>query len=334
MNENQLQDPRPAATSPAPARVPWGPVALYLVLAFALAWLAMLPAWLGGGLESPLFTPLLAVMQLAPTIAALVVVFFVLRPKRRARYLGLVPFRPVGRKIAVILLWPVAALALVFGAFFLSIAFGWVTPDWSLSTLRAMLPENYPPEAYVAVAFAMTPITVAIATASSFGEELGWRGFLTTALAPLGFWRSAIIIGVVWGLWHAPMILLGFNFARPNLEGLAWMCGFTLFFGVLLQWSRYWTRNVWPAAVGHGALNAITQLSLFWIPQGADSATSTIMGAPGWIVMGAAILILIATGLLGRKNLRLPDTQIVAPARVPDPAPVPAAEPPTATTPR
>ncbi|WP_151734425.1 CPBP family intramembrane glutamic endopeptidase ['Paenibacillus yunnanensis' Narsing Rao et al. 2020] len=41
------------------------------------------------------------------------------------------------------------------------------------------------------------------------GEELGWRGFvlneLQKKLSPL---KSAVVVGLVWGLWHAPLWLM------------------------------------------------------------------------------------------------------------------------------
>ena len=287
-----------------PKRVPWGAVALYTVLACGLAWAATLPLWLGDGLESPFFTVSLLGMMYTPTIAALVCVFFVVRPSHKARYLGLIPFRPIGKKIALFLLWPVIWLALGFAAFFVAAALGWVEPDWAMTSFAALIPAGVSVEQGLIISFATLPITIIIATMSAFGEELGWRGFLTTALAPLGFWRSALISGVIWGVWHAPIILLGYNFMRPNLEGLAWMCGFTLFVGVLLQWSRYWTRNVWPAAAGHGALNAVTTMTFIWMPKEPDPAVATLLGAPGWIVMGAAILVLFGIGILGRGSAK------------------------------
>ncbi|MGK9220544.1 MULTISPECIES: CPBP family intramembrane glutamic endopeptidase [unclassified Microbacterium] len=292
-----------AESMPETTRVPWGAVATFLVIAFALAWVVTLPLWIGGeGLRSPLALPLMAAMMWTPTVAALVATFFVRRPRRRAHYLGLVPFRPVGRKIALFLLFPVAWTAIAVASLLLAAALGWAHPDWSLSQIAPFLPEGMTADVYMAVTLAAIPVNTVVATVSAFGEELGWRGFLTTALAPLGFWPSAILIGIVWGLWHAPVILLGYNFARPDAAGLALMVVFTLFVGVILQWSRYWTGNVWPAAVGHGALNTAASVVVLWNGPGDDAAIATVLGAPGWIVMGVVIALLVVTGLLGRRT--------------------------------
>ncbi|WP_340681246.1 CPBP family intramembrane glutamic endopeptidase [Natrinema gelatinilyticum] len=46
---------------------------------------------------------------------------------------------------------------------------------------------------------------------AAFGEEFGWRGLLFLKRSPLGFWRVSLLTGVVWGLWHAPLIVQGYN---------------------------------------------------------------------------------------------------------------------------
>jgi membrane protease YdiL (CAAX protease family) len=45
---------------------------------------------------------------------------------------------------------------------------------------------------------------------ASFGEEFGWRGFaLPRLLQKKGFVYASITIGLIWGLWHLPMDLIG-----------------------------------------------------------------------------------------------------------------------------
>jgi len=53
---------------------------------------------------------------------------------------------------------------------------------------------------------------VTINAVAGFGEEYGWRGFLQSKLHFLGFWKSSYLIGIIWGFWHAPLILQGHNY--------------------------------------------------------------------------------------------------------------------------
>lgn len=45
----------------------------------------------------------------------------------------------------------------------------------------------------------------------AFGEELGWRGFLLPRLMPLGKTKAYLLVGIIWGLWHAPLITMGYR---------------------------------------------------------------------------------------------------------------------------
>jgi membrane protease YdiL (CAAX protease family) len=51
---------------------------------------------------------------------------------------------------------------------------------------------------------------------SSLGEEFGWRGFLLARWTRQGqFWKPALGIGLLWGLWHLPADWIG-------LRALGW----------------------------------------------------------------------------------------------------------------
>ena len=62
-------------------------------------------------------------------------------------------------------------------------------------------------------------------------EEIGWTGFAYPALrAKKGFFKSAVVLGIIWALWHLPAIdFLGA--ARPHGE---WLPLFFLSFAALL----------------------------------------------------------------------------------------------------
>ena len=61
----------------------------------------------------------------------------------------------------------------------------------------------------------------------TFGEEFGWRAYLQPKLMPLGFRKAMLLMGLIWGVWHWPLIAMGHNygldyFGAPWTGMLAW----------------------------------------------------------------------------------------------------------------
>jgi membrane protease YdiL (CAAX protease family) len=76
-------------------------------------------------------------------------------------------------------------------------------------------------------------------------------------------------MGLIWGVWHWPAILMGHNYGldypgAPFLGPLA-MVWFTLIAGTLLGWLTYRARSVWPAVIGHAALNGMANLGVVFV---------------------------------------------------------------------
>lgn len=103
----------------------------------------------------------------------------------------------------------------------------------------------------------------------ALGEELGWRGYLLPKLsACMEKRRTILLTGVIWGLWHGPMIAMGHNFGTeywgyPAL-GILLMTVFCVFFGAFLAFISDRTDSAIPAAMAHGGLNAIAGLPLLF----------------------------------------------------------------------
>lgn len=89
----------------------------------------------------------------------------------------------------------------------------------------------------------------------AFGEEYGWRGVLMDELAPLGPVRANLLTGVLWGLWHAPIIALGFNYPGTPVAGALVMCIWVTPLSFILWRSRELSGSVLAPAVIHGAFN-------------------------------------------------------------------------------
>lgn len=305
MNAASLYSPHDVRPGIPPARVPWGAVAVFLALAAGLGWLVCLPLWFGDGLASPAFQLFALGLMATPTIAALIVTFATVPRGGRARYLGLLPFRPIARKLWLFVLWPVLFLAIAFGALFLASALGWVEIDPAQTLLTQQLASLgiTDVEVYVITQFLLLPVIVIQASVSAFGEELGWRGYLTTALSPMGFWPSALVIGVVWGLWHAPIILLGYNFGRTDIAGVLLMIGGCVAWGVLFGFLRLRSGSMWPAVFAHGALNASAGLPVLLRAAGSplDPALAIALGVSGWIACTVVVVVLLLAGQFRRQ---------------------------------
>jgi membrane protease YdiL (CAAX protease family) len=129
----------------------------------------------------------------------------------------------------------------------------------------------------------------------TFGEEFGWRGYLLPRLSPMGGVTAAIITGVIWGLWHAPVILLdGYNYPGHPVSGIGMMVVFATAASVILAWLRFRSGSVWPPTLAHAAVNSQAGVVLLLLSP-ADSLIGAPIGILGLIPMIALALWLAVT---------------------------------------
>ncbi len=133
---------------------------------------------------------------------------------------------------------------------------------------------------------------VTINAVAGFGEELGWRGFLQREFAYMGFRKSSAIIGVIWGVWHAPVVLLGHNYPQHRLLGVVMMTLFALLLAPIFSYIRLKANSVIAAAIMHGTLNATAGLSIVFV-KGGNDLTVGIVGLAGFIVFACVNIALI-----------------------------------------
>lgn len=156
-------------------------------------------------------------------------------------------------------------------------------------------------------ALAAAPIAILSACLSAIGEEIGWRGFLWPLLrSRRSFLVSSLLIGIVWWLYHLPLILFGWYGTRAGIPAFTVaIAGFTLFVGVLTDRSR----SMWPSVVAHGAWNALVATGFAvttkeGIQLEAFTGSTTWVGEFGWL---AAIAALAAGIVAAIWHLREPE---------------------------
>jgi membrane protease YdiL (CAAX protease family) len=134
---------------------------------------------------------------------------------------------------------------------------------------------------------------ITVNAVAAFGEELGRRGFLQKQLAPMGFWTSSLFIGLIWGIWHAPLVLRGHNYPQHPVAGVFMMTVFCMLLGPIFSYIRIRSKSVIAAAIAHGSLNATAALPLVTLKGGTD-LTVGVTGLAGFIVLAAINIVLLA----------------------------------------
>lgn len=124
------------------------------------------------------------------------------------------------------------------------------------------------------------------------GEELGWRGYLWQRVATWRGWYRVLFTGTVWGLWHAPLIVLGHNYPGYPVIGIGMMVVLCLLFGLLFDWTRARSGSVWSSVVLHGLINGSAgSFALFaW---GGHPLVGSPVGLAGFLAFGLLGLLVL-----------------------------------------
>jgi uncharacterized protein len=96
------------------------------------------------------------------------------------------------------------------------------------------------------------------------GEEIGWRSFLQDRLIrEYGVWPAIFILGVVWGMWHAPVALKGFNLpAYPKFEAFVFFPFVCICYSAMMVFLTFKTHSIIPAILFHTTNNNLGGICL------------------------------------------------------------------------
>ncbi|MBK8460464.1 MAG: CPBP family intramembrane metalloprotease [Micropruina sp.] len=284
-------------------------VTLFTLVTLAGAWLVCLPLWGGDGLNSDLALPAMTAMMFLPSLGALISLRVIEKEQHPWQALRVPIVGSVGRFILIMLGTWVVVIGLIVAALLLGDWIGVYQLDLdALTGLREALEPQLraagqsmdglalPGWALLALLLPGLVLGSVVSSLAALGEELGWRGYLFPRLALDGRTLALGVSGLLWGLWHAPLLLLGYNYGEiPSWQSIALMTGFCTVIGALLSWVTETVGTIWPAALAHGTINStLGPLALFLGPAGAkiDVTQATLLGWTGWIVPAILALIL------------------------------------------
>ena len=275
-------------------------VAAYLGIAFGGAWVAWGTAMALAPVSprSPLFQLAILPGAFAPAVGAIVV----------RRYVTCEGFADAGlrpnlrrwRPYALGLLWPLAGVAVITG---LASVLGLAEPD---PTLRRALARIAPTAAvpdlpgWIWLALpAQLLATAVIATPVLWGEEFGWRGYLQNRLLADRPLAAAVATGLIWGVWHYPLILAGYQYPDDRLLGLLVFPVGTVLVSIFFGYLQESVGSVWAPSLAHAGTNAVGgSLTLLLFFGGPNWAWVSYLGILGWVPLGALCTWIVGTGRL------------------------------------
>ena len=114
---------------------------------------------------------------------------------------------------------------------------------------------------FLARALPLLPLALVKNVFFGLGEEIGWRGFLVPALYRVrGFEWTGIASGLIWGIWHLPLIMFGgYSAGTPAWYAVTCFMISVTAMSVTIAWLRLRSGSLWTAALYHGAHNLTIQ---------------------------------------------------------------------------
>ena len=286
---------------------------LYLLLAFGLAWLCQIYASLlliRDG-NAALYRLLLTVSMFGPLLAVLLVQKVFLRQptgigwkvQGKRRYWLAAWFGPaVFTVLAAVLYFAVFPHRLDLSGSWLATAYG---GEMDAETLRRELGVSNLSYMLETGLFAVT-LAPPINMLAAVGEEAGWRGYMMPHLKEqLGLLNGRLLGGVIWGVWHWPIMLLtgyeyGTNYLGAPVLGLVVWCVVCFALNTLLDWLYEKTGCIWVSAIAHGAFNAVAALFVI-LTNPADSYYNVLGPMPIGLI-GMLPMLALAVWLTLRKS--------------------------------
>jgi membrane protease YdiL (CAAX protease family) len=213
-------------------------------------------------------------------------------------------------QVALPLMWMPAVAAIVTQLiFYRTVAgLGWRLGPWRYLGLAVLIPIAYCfaiylpvwltglgrfNAEYLAKALPYMPPVLAVGLVSALGEEIGWRGFLVPTIHRLGgFGWASIASGLIWSLWHVPLILVGgYEAGTPAWYAIPCFIVSVTGISIMLAWLRLRSGSFWPAVLFH----AVHNLTI----QGIFDGSTIDTGPTHWITTEFGIGMVLASSLIG-----------------------------------
>ncbi len=273
-------------------------IILFLVLVFCLGWLLQIASVYLSKINPSMGQFLISLCMFVPLLSVIIISKGITPAVTGIRW----NVRFKGHIKWYICAWIIPSVLCLLGTIFYFILFP-SQIDRNLTVLSQQLAANTSLKSVVPQKIFIQNIISAVTFAPFFnaffavGEEAGWRGFLNPVLQrKFGSVAGLVLGGIIWGLWHAPLIILtGYEYGKgyfgAPVTGVLFFCVVTTLWGICLTFLYDKSSSIWPSALAHGAINATGSLPVLLL---FPKVTSYILGpGPNGIFPCIPLLVLV-----------------------------------------
>ncbi len=193
--------------------------------------------------------------------------------------------RMVGGKIRDWLLWGLGFILFYSAGTALNALFNLgQKPEIAEIMTQLQVPVEISPTAFFILMLVQTVFLGSLLSVIfGFGEEFGWRGFLQNELFKAGKVRGVIVLGLIWGVWHYPLIWMGHTYPGQPVLGSLLMTVYTMILGAVLSFVMLKTRAIWLVAFLHALNNQVIAFLNSFVYQVNDPVNSFTYGV--WFIL-------------------------------------------------
>lgn len=268
----------------------------YILLVFVLTYSIEGLVYILGGLQ--VFSIIASLVMLLPAISAIIVWAVFYRDYTFWKFFGL--------RLGKIKYWFILPIMMLMTMIIIYLVSYILNPDQFLnsSELQHRMKDIFivipgvPALMSLLIPLALNlTVGIAFSIIAYLGEELGWRALMYPQLIKLGLTKGLIIGGIIWGLWHLPLILMGHNYPNHPIIGNIMMILMCIPMGIILYYAYIKSGNIFVPAIMHGILNQFSStITTFSIK--TSEFSPLLYGSTG--LVGIVILSLVALFLIKR----------------------------------